>query len=57
MSLEEIAMAQPSIQQQILEDLDRMPPDLQRRAQELVHCLPTRWYWDWTRTLLATWSA
>jgi hypothetical protein len=38
-SLAEITMAQPSIQQQILDDLDRMPPDLQRRAQELVHGL------------------
>ena len=32
-------MAQPSIKQQILDDLDRMPPELQRRAQELVHGL------------------
>lgn len=30
-------MTQPSIKQQILEDLDRLSPDLQRRAQELVH--------------------
>lgn len=32
-------MAQPSIKQQILDDLDRLPPELQRRAQELVHGL------------------
>jgi len=32
-------MTQPSIKQQILDDLDRMPPELQRRAQELVHGL------------------
>lgn len=32
-------MAQPSIKQQILDDLDRLPPELQRRAQELVHDL------------------
>jgi hypothetical protein len=30
-------MIQPSIKQQILEDLDRLSPELQRRAQELVH--------------------
>lgn len=32
-------MAQPSIKQQILDDLDRLTPALQRRAQELVHGL------------------
>lgn len=32
-------MTQPSIKQQILDDLDRLPPELQRRAQELVHGL------------------
>jgi len=32
-------MTQPSIKQQILDDLDRMPPELQRRARALVHGL------------------
>lgn len=32
-------MARLSIKQQILDDLDRLPPELQRRAQELVHGL------------------
>lgn len=32
-------MAPSSIKQQILDDLDRLPPELQRRALELVHGL------------------
>lgn len=32
-------MIHPSIKQQILDDLDRLPPELQRRAQGLVHGL------------------
>lgn len=39
MSPKETAMARLSIKQQILDDLDRLPPELQRRAQELVHGL------------------
>ena len=32
-------MIEPSIKQKILEDLDRLSPELQRKAQELVHGL------------------
>lgn len=32
-------MSQPSIKQQILDDLDRLSPELQRRALELVRGL------------------
>ncbi len=32
-------MAQPSIKQQILDDFDRLSPEMQRRAQQLVHGL------------------
>lgn len=30
-------MTEPSIKQQILDDLDRMSPELQRRAHDLIH--------------------
>lgn len=32
-------MTQPSIKQRILDDFDRLPPELQLRALELVHGL------------------
>lgn len=32
-------MVQPPIKQQILDDFDRLSPELQRRAQKLVHGL------------------
>lgn len=32
-------MIEPTIREQILKDLDRMSPELQRRALELVHGL------------------
>lgn len=32
-------MTMPSIKQQILDDLDRLSPDLQRKARDLVHGL------------------
>lgn len=34
-------MIDPGIKQQILDDLDQMSPELQRRVQELVHGLAT----------------
>lgn len=35
-------MTPSTVKQQILEDLDRLSPELQRRAQELVHGLVVR---------------
>ena len=40
-------MVQPAVKEQILTDLDRLSPEQQRRAAELVHglvssCLPAR---------------
>jgi len=32
-------MIEPTIKEQILKDLDRLPPDLQERALQLVHSL------------------
>jgi len=32
-------MIEPTIKEQILRDLDRLPPDLQERALQLVHSL------------------
>ncbi len=34
-------MAQPDVKEQILNDLDHLSPDQQRRAAELVHSLVT----------------
>jgi hypothetical protein len=30
-------MIDPAVKSKILEDLERLPPDLQKRAQEMVH--------------------